>query len=429
MVSLLLIIFYTTIFIFWLLKISRSYRNYLSARQVTLSFVTKIAFGLAYGFLFWKFYKGDDTWQYHNFSLVEYQNLLHHPADFFSDIRNKANGSASLQSMYDTTNSFWNKLDDVLFIKLLTIFDIFSFGHYYVNVVLFCFVGYLGHLLFFRLMVQYYPASSRLLTIAVFYNPMVIFWLSGIRKEGILFLALALVLFYFNRLLKRQGNLIVSTIMILAGIGVLMVMRNFIVMCLAPSLLGWFLCRRFKWNAPLTFLLVYTACIFIFFLSGKITGLPDLPSKVTQRQYDFISLTANTRLPLDSLKGTAASFLHVLPQAINHSFLRPYITESKGILQIVSAGDVLLFFLILLIALLCYSDNWKEILQNPLILTCFCISFFAYLLIGYTVPFPGTFIRYKAIFELIFISVFSVITDINKLKRININKKHHITVS
>jgi hypothetical protein len=423
MVSLLLIIFYTTIFIFWLLKISRSYRNYLSAQQVALSFVTKIAFGLAYGFLFWKFYKGDDTWQYHNFSLTEYQNLLHHPGDFILDIRSKANGSTSLHSIYDTTNSFWNKFDDVLLIKLLTIFDLFSFGHYYVNVVLFGFVVYLGHFLIFRLLVHYYPQSAPLLIAAIFYNPMITFWLSGIRKEGVLFLALALVLFYFDRLLRKQGNLIINALFIFTGLGVLLVMRNFVVMCLAPSLLGLFFCRRFQWNAPLTFTAVYSGCIVAFFMSSTIPGLPNLPAKVAQRQYEFLSLTANTRLSIDSLKGTPASFLQVLPQAINHSFLRPYITESKGILQVISAGDILLFFLMALITALFHKDDWKKILQNPIVLTCFFTSLFAYLLIGYTVPFPGTFIRYKAIFELLFVCIFAIITDLNKIERMFINKK------
>ena len=245
MVSLLLIIFYSTLFIFCLLKISRSYRNYFSTQQVIFSFIIKIAFGLAYGFLFWKLYKGDDTWQYHNFSLIEYHNLLYHTADFFFDIRTKANGSASLSSIYDTTNSFWNKLDDVLFIKLLTIFNLFSFGHYFVNVVLFCFLVYLGHFLLFRLLVQYYPKSSWFLTLAIFYNPMPVFWLSGIRKEGIIFLALALVIFYFDKLLKKQGKTVIPVVYIVTGLAVLLVMRNFVVMCLVPSLLGWFLCYRF----------------------------------------------------------------------------------------------------------------------------------------------------------------------------------------
>ncbi|MEO5999037.1 MAG: hypothetical protein ABIN89_19845 [Chitinophagaceae bacterium] len=417
MVSFLLIIFYSVFFIFWLLKISRSRRNHLSAKQVTLSFITKVAFGMAYGFLFFKFYNGDDTWQYHNFSLIEYQKLLHHPLDFLLDIRNKATGSSKLDAFYDTTGSFWNKLDEVLFIKMLAIFNVFSFGHYYVNVVIFCFVVYLGNLLLFRQLVHYFPESSPLLTGVIFYLPMSVFWLSGIRKEGILFLAICMVLYFFERILRREKRLICNSVCFLAGLIVLLLLRNFMVMCIAPSLLAWFLSNRFKWNSVITFLTIYVLSIFLFFISGKVPGFPSLPEKLTQRQYEFLSLTAKTRLPLDSLKGTASSYFQVLPQALNHSFLRPYIYESKGMLQLISAADIILFFLFVFFTGIFFKSNRRKVFQNPVILTCVFTAFFAYLIIGYTVPFPGAFVRYKAIFELLFFCVFAVTADIEKIKK------------
>ena len=94
-----------------------------------MTFITKTCFGIAYGFLFWKFYKGDDTWLYHNFSLIEFENLLHHPGIFFQNLRVHAQGNTGIDSMYNSTNSFWNKLDDLLLIKLLAVFDCISFGY------------------------------------------------------------------------------------------------------------------------------------------------------------------------------------------------------------------------------------------------------------------------------------------------------------
>jgi len=422
MLSLLLIIIYTTILIFCLIKITRSYRNYLSARQASLSFLIKIVFGLAYGYLFLKFYNGDDTWLYQNLSLIEYQNLLHHPGKFFMNVGNGIPGNAGINSFYDTKNSFWNNLDDVILIKLFAIFNVFSFGHYAVNVVLFCFLVSLGSLLLYRLLIAYFPGSSLLLKLAIFYNPMTIFWLSGLRKEGLLFLALALVLFYFNHLMSKQRHLIVSILFSLLGLSLLLFMRNLVFMCLVPSLIAWSIHRFFKLKALIIFPAVYTGCIIIFFSGGMIPGLPDLADKVTQRQYNYLNLVANTRLPLDSLRGTASSYLHVLPQAINHSFLRPYITEAKGMLQVISAADIYLFFLSACLAVRFRNDDWKKMLQQPILLTCLYTSLFAYLVIGYTVPYPGTFIRYKAIFELLFLCVFAAITDLKKVPISSINK-------
>jgi hypothetical protein len=415
MMALLLIGIYGTLFTFCLLKISRSYRNYISTWQVTLSFATKIAFGMAYGFLFLKYYKGDDTWLYHNQSLVEYRHLLLNPSSFFVHGGIKIDGSTSLQSMYDTTGSFWNKFDEVLFIKLLAVFNLFSFGYYYVNVVIFCFVVFIGHLLLFRLLVQYYPKSVSLFRMAIFFNPMVIFWLSGIRKEGILFLAIAVVLFYFDRLTRRRPSLVVNILFSLIGLSVLLLLRNFMFICLAPSLMAWVLCRYFNWKAIVTFSVVYLVCISGFFVSGMIPGFPNLAEKIAQRQHEYLGLVANTRLQLDSLHATPSSFIQVLPQAINHVFLRPYITEAKGILQIFSATDVLLFLMVVAVAILYRRRNWKKVLSNPVLLTCLFTSFFAYLIIGYTVPYPGTFVRYKAIFELLFLCVLASIIDVQKI--------------
>ena len=406
MIYFLLIILYTSFFVAGFLKISRSYRNYISAQQVTISFITKVVFGMAYGFLFLKLYNGDDTWQYHNLSVIEYKQVLQHPLNFFSDIRIKADGDSSIGAMYDTQNSLWNKLDDILFVKMLVIFNILSFGNYYVNVVLFCGLVYFGHLMLFRQFTRSFPKSSFLLKISIFYFPMVIFWLSGIRKEGLLFLALTLVLYYFDCLLRKEKNLIKNVFFVMTGLIILLLMRSFMLLCLAPSLLAWYLCYRFKRQGIVIFAAVYLLSVGIFFLSGKIRGLPDLAVKVTQRQYDFLGLTARTRLPLDSLKGTASSYFDVLPQAVNHAFVRPYITESSGILHLLSSIDVLVFFTILIMSIIFRRPDWKAVLNHPLVLCCLFTAFFGYLIIGYTVPFPGAFVRYKAIFELLFLSSF-----------------------
>lgn len=411
MLSLTLIILYTILSIFLLLRLSKNLQQHISARQVTASFIIKILFGIAYGFIFLKFYAGDDTWKHHKASIVEYQKLLHHPILFLQDTFTNTSGRVSLDAVYDTKNSFWNNIDEILFIKMLAIFNVFSFGNYYVNVVLFCFIVYLANLLLFRLLVRYFPKASFWLLIAIFYIPVIVFWLSGIRKDGLLFVALAMVLFYFDSMMRKEGGFLKNAFLFLFGFLVLYLIRNLMVMCVAPALFGWFLCRLFRINALLTFIAVYALTIFLFFASGNIHGLPDLAQKVVDRQYDFFSLTANTRLALDSLQATSGSYLNILPQALNHSFLRPYLTESKGILQVISALDVVFFIGVLILAVFFHIKKIKIILQNPLILTCLFTSFFGYLLIGYTVPFPGAIVRYKIIFELLFLCAFAVLAE------------------
>ena len=404
--SFLLIVVYTSLLLFLLYKITQRDRAYLSAKQLSLSFVVKIVFGLLYGFLFMRFYHGDDTWQYHDLSLAEYHKLLRHPLNFIQDTFSRTSGNISLEAAASTVNSYWSNFEEVLFIRMLAVFDVFSFGHYYVNVVLFCFVAYIGNLLFFRLLVSYYPRSSFVLLLAIFYYPIVLFWLSGIRKEGLLFLGISLTLYYFNKLLVNKFA-IKNLLLFAAGIATLGLIRNMVILCLAPALAAWYLQLRFRLPALATFAGVYLLSAVLFFYSGSVPGLPDMAGKVTERQHSFMALEGNTRLELDSLHGTFSSFVHVLPQALNHSFLQPYITQSKSPLQLVSAFDIFLFFACAGLAFLYRKINWQKVFANPCILTCLFTGFAGYLLVGYIVPFPGAIVRYKSIFELLFISCFA----------------------
>ncbi len=411
MLSFLLIFLYGFLLLLLLFRITRADRPTLSRGFLTAAFVVKILFGLVYGFLFLRFYHGDDTWMYHQTSLEEYHKLLHDPVLFMKDTFMKTRGSMSMEASYDTTNSFWSDFEEVLFIRMLVLFDIFSFGHYYVNVVLFCFITLLGHLLLYRLLVKYYPAAALPLSLMIFFYPVVLFWLSGIRKEGLLFLGVAGALYYFDKLLRSKGSAIKNGVVFAGCMIMLWLIRNLTVLCLAPALLAWFISVKGRIAAWRAFIPVYLLSGFLFFMGGSLPGLPDFAQKVTERQYSFLDLKGNTRLPLDSLHGNAASFLHVLPQALNHSFLQPLLFESKSILQIVSAMDIFLFFASLGVGFFFRKHSWRVALSDPLILACLFAAFSGYLIIGYIVPFPGAFVRYKSIFELLFVACFMVTTD------------------
>ena len=320
MLSLVLAVLYTCLLLFFLHNITRRDRPYLSSRQLSVSFVVKIIFGMAYGYLFMRFYGGDDTWKYHTLSLTEYQKLLHHPLQFLHDTLSETGGSFSLDAAYSTTNSFWSDFEEVLFIRLLVLFDVLSFGSYYVNVVLFCFIAYLGHLLLFRLLVIHAPRSASFLRAGIFYYPVVLFWLSGIRKEGLLLLGMATVLFYFNRLMQQNTRILKPLLLCVTGLLLLWLIRNLVVLCLAPALLACGLHQRGHVRARFAYPLVYLLCAGLFFSGHLLPRFPDMAQKLVDRQYSFLALQGNTRLPLDSLHASFSSYAKVLPQALNHSF-------------------------------------------------------------------------------------------------------------
>ena len=125
---------------------------------------------------------------------------------------------------------------------------------------------------------------------------------------------------------------------------------------------------------------------------------------VAKRQQDFFALQG-TRFQLDSLQPSVTRYARVLPQAVSHTFFRPYIWEAKGLLQIMTALEVIVFWLLAIWMIFKKDENRKMQITSPLLLFFLSFGITLYLFIGYTIPFPGAIVRYKAVPELLLLTI------------------------
>ena len=120
----------------------------LTFKHASLIFSIKVFTGCVYGYFFLHYYSGDDTWLYHNESLKEYALLKSNPWAFVThDVFQNGYTSNQFLTIFDSNNSFSKDLQVTLFIKLLAIFDFFGGGRYYVNVIFYNCIVFLGKLL------------------------------------------------------------------------------------------------------------------------------------------------------------------------------------------------------------------------------------------------------------------------------------------
>src|SRR5947208_1887988 len=126
----------------------------LSKPQLVIIFLVKVMAGIFYGWIgvyYGKMAKMVDTWAYHYESLQECAMLKSDPLAFFSSIfhTNYNNGYLKFLS---THNSWWNDVKATFLIKVMAIFDLFSFGHYYVNVIFYSFISLFGSVALYKIM-------------------------------------------------------------------------------------------------------------------------------------------------------------------------------------------------------------------------------------------------------------------------------------
>jgi hypothetical protein len=404
-VVLAVIVFYL-LFVFVTRRLLHKKQISLSYYEILLALGFKIIAGVAYGYIFLTYFGGDDTWAYHQQSLDEYKKMIHDPGQFFRDLTPESaiRGSSNI---FQTIQYYIMDLETWLTLKILAVFNIFSRGNYYVNVVFFNALVFWGHYWLFSLLVRKYPQNRRLYFILIFFFPPVVFWLSGIRGDGLVFFFISLLFLEFYKWInEKKTSAIIPAILALLGV---LIFRNMLVLLLLPCLISWLIAVRYQLKPVKVFLICYAVSVVLFFASTLISPTKNLPAVVTARQYEYFKLHGNTIFKLDSLKPNVVSFGMVLPQAINNSFLRPYPWEIKGPLQAMASLEVIILISLLLLFFIRKENNWRSTLSDPVILSFIFFGISLYIFIGYTVPFPGAIVRYKTIAELLLILVLASI--------------------
>jgi hypothetical protein len=412
MAVILLIILYTTAFIILIDRGTKNSTIRLSRKEIAFAFCFKVGLGILYGFVFKKYYGGDDTWKFFNDSLVEYNKLLFQTGTFFKEII-PFDSFHKYPGFGENFRDFLENLESNAITKSLAVFNIFSLQNYYADVVFFNLFSFYGSYLLFKLFTNTWKDKRLLIYLACFFIPSITFWLSGIRTDGLLILSIGFSLFYFNAWMDAKKNTHLACFLL--GLLGVVIFRIQFVMVMLPFLFAWGLTRRFSVKPWKAYSCIFLISLFIFFGSTLFHGPLNFPSYVVKKQQEFMALKGNTVFNLNPLDSSIWSFLSTLPQAFLNTFFRPYPWEARGLLQIAASAEIVFFWVVFLMSI-------KNILSTNREALCWFVFLFAvcaYLLIGFTVPFPGAIVRYKVIPELLcFLVLFSFLPI--KLKKIYI---------
>jgi hypothetical protein len=385
----------------------------ISFSSLTFIYSYKVLFGCIYGFIFLKYYRGDDTWLYHHESLLQYDKLIHHPIAFIKDFLP--------YSAFAASHNFWQGfefyIEDLEFYsmtKLLAIFDVFSRGNYYINALFLDSFIFIGPLLLYKLLYKFHADKKNVLILVLFFMPQTIFWVSGIRAEGLLLLFISIIVYYSYKWFNQRKKNLYFFYIIASFIG-FAILRSQALLVFIPAYFSFTLSLNKNKKAIYYFACVYIICVAVFLISIFTSAENNLSIPVIKRQQEFFKLHGNTSFKLDSLQPSASSFVKVLPQAFANTFLRPSVWEAKGVLQIFTAFDIILFWLLLIIAIFFREEKWTEIINRPLPMLFLFYGISQTIFIGYVVPFPGAIVRYKSIPEIFLLIVMICITDYHKI--------------
>lgn len=390
--------------------------------QLIILFLLKVMAGIFYGWI--GIYYGQmaqmiDTWAYHVESLSEYKLLTSDPVEFFTNLFHSPY-EKGYSNFLTSQNSWWNDVKANFLIKILAIFNLFSFGNYYINIIFYSFISFFGPIAIYRVMADVFPGRKFILLIAVFLAPSFIYWTSGLHKEGLIFLGLALMIYHFYFGFKENRFSLTRTLVILFGFALVLILRNFLILPLLPPLFAWMLCQRLKWSPVLVFSSVFLIWILLFFTAKYLHPSLDFPNATVLKQQEFLKLGGGSAVPVKKLEPTPASYISLLPQALSLTVLRPYPTDVRHLLSLAAAIEIALLLLVFLIFLLLKTKGRRPV---PLILFCIFFSFGVLVMVGYTVNILGAIVRYRSIVFPLLLAPVAANINWNKIRSYLFNEK------
>ncbi len=297
MLEILLVTAYASLFIFLIAKMKFFACEGINRKAIQGMFILKILFGILL-YLVYTFYYTNrstaDIYKYFDDSKVMFDALFTKPQDYFQMLFGIRNDTPYFDVYYNQMNHWYREYDSNLYndshtiIRFNAVVRLFSMGVYNVHSVFMCFLSLLGLTAIYKTFIPVMKEKSLLLFGAVFLIPSVLFWGSGVLKEGLLFFGLGFLIYYSPTLSLPKGertSIVKSTFWILFSVALLALTKFYVAIAIIPALAANFWIEK---TGNRNVLLKYIASYTLIFCVGLLAT--NSLQVLVQKQKDFINL-------------------------------------------------------------------------------------------------------------------------------------------
>ncbi len=380
------------------------------SEALQFAFIIKIAAGFALYFIYRYYYTNRasaDIFKYFDDGKIMASAFYSHPVDYLKMLFGIQNDTPYFtHTYYNQMNNWFRVYDSNLFsdshliIRFNALMMLFSFGYYHVHTIISCFLSFIGLTAMFKFFIEYAPKAKYGLFLSIFLIPSVVFWGSGVLKEGLIFFSIGLLLFYSNHFFERFSFF--KIIVISFSILILLYTKIYVLIILFPLMII-FKSMRLESQGYKNIGFVYGGVLLITgtigYLALTLLTHYDVLAMLAQKQHDFFVLAkseqAGSLIYLNPLAPEWSSFILELPIAAVNVFFRPLIGLDNSPMMVPSAIEN--FILWTLSILIVFFP--AKLTRSQKLLAHFSLWFVLgiFLLTGITTPILGAIVRYKTI--------------------------------
>lgn len=348
--------------------------------------------------------------------------IKHHPTDYLKMLFGIDNDTVYFDQNYYQKMSFWYRAfnnnitsDSHIIIRFNAFIRLFSFGHIYVHNVFINFISLLGLTALFKFFKPLFQGNSKVLFYAIFFIPSVMFWGSGLLKEGLILFGLGFLLLSVKQLFIQFKWYQIP--LIIVSIVILLFTKLYVIAALALPLLGFIFYKKITLNKPsLSYFLAFVLLTLLLIILSSINHQYNPIQIIVEKQHEFLRFIqffpTNSSFEIPALTDWV-SMLKYTPNAWLSTFIRPYLWESKTPFVLLSSIENLLI-IILVIGVFIYPR--KQHRNTFYVIFCLIFVFTLFTIIGLMIPIFGALVRYK-VPSLPFLAIaLLMLIDLEKLK-------------
>jgi hypothetical protein len=277
--------------------------NAMKRRFFISAFLLKIVAGFFLTWIYTSYYpdrQTADIYKYFDDSKIIFSAFKNHNyVDYLKMISGIGNDNTYFNETYYSKMNHWFRHydfgtynDNHTIIRFNALAMLFSFQNFNVHTIIMCFVCFLGLTALYKAFVSYFVHKEKLLFAALFLIPSVVFWSSGVLKEGILLVALGFLFFSFFHVFILRKHILLNAICLLASSFLILIDKNYILLAVVPALLCFYSVNKFNITRPLLFYLgFYMVAFFMGLFFSNLFLENNLLEIFSLKQRDFINVS------------------------------------------------------------------------------------------------------------------------------------------
>lgn len=290
--------------------------------------------------------------------------------------------------------------DSHTIIRINAFIRLFSFGAYHVHSLIFCIFSMIGTVALFKVVKDHFVKLKKLLILLLFFLPSVFIWTSGVLKEGVLIMALGIMLYGINRVLENR-NIKESIVLILLTLFLMLYIKFYVLVAFLPAIICYVVAHYTKMKKVIVYGAILSVFGVIMINAKHIPPHIDMVKILERKQSDFKRLAewqhAGSEFELTAIEPTFIGILKVVPEGIVNCFIRPLPWKAKNAMYYPAILENILVFMMLigLVLAVLNKEIYMKVEAKNMLWFCFVFTLLLFVIIGITTPVGGALVRYK----------------------------------